>query len=362
MVLPLSLITIQIVVGMMNMTNFVSKSKSPFCLGRLIGGPGEKRKFKLFGMCDMRPLPEPWKKFPPSMYIIGVQKSGTSSAERMLRKNTELDIGLKKEINFLNYHPEVFKARGSPRTMYEEYKNLMSSSLGPSLDASPRYSVWGNLFIENLIYTTNLSQNNLPKALLLLRNPLTRLYSHYNMKKKHQTDKNHPNYGKVVPKLAALIRPDLVDLNGCGIDISITDPNFHPRMLYNNSLMGCFHHPSIFRRDNLLAQGMYSWHLEMIRRSAKPSRVIIVCFRDLNADNEGFLRMIANFIGVHVDIKGRFQESIEISDCPTAYRKSHKLDISPKLEVMLKQFYRTWNEVLRRDFKIDCGWDREMDC
>jgi len=342
--------------------------QDPFCYGRLVEWGSEGRRFELSANCDLEPLAKPFKSFPPSVFIIGAQKAGTSAVVKLLRWNTVLETGLQKEIRYLSVRTDYFKSAGTQNQMKKNYEVLMSNSSGPTIDGSPGYHIWGGIFVANLKYATGLNMHSFPKMVFVLRDPLTRLYSHYNMRVRQSTLKWHKLYKKKVPSFEELIYSDLAMLRYCGIDVNLTDPNFDPRTLYKKRLMWCFHNPKIPKKDFFLVKGMYSWQLEMLRRSANPNRIIVTCFDDLVAENKGFLKMLTKFIGLDTIRTRKSKRFIlpshkRIAECPMNYRKYHNLlEVTPLLEKKLHIFYNVWNKVLQEDFGIDCGWRRELTC
>jgi len=130
--------------------------------------------------------------------------------------------------------------------------------------------------------------------------------------------------------------------------------------------MACFHDPDLKHWDFYLAKGMYAWQLWNLKKSVNPNRVLIGCFGDINAWNEGYLKMLTDFIGLDIvknEKSGHFMPSRERSvECPMAYRKKYNISIKPLFETKLHIFYQKLNIVLQEDFGIDCGWDTRLKC
>jgi len=343
-------------------------SDDPFCFGRLVGEDLDQRHFVFAKTCDLTPLAKPYNSFPPSVLIIGAQKGGTSALTFLLQGYTELETGRWKEIRFLSFRPDVFKTVHPGRASWLQYEALLLNASGPSIDGSPGYYTYGGYIFENLLYTIRVGLPKIPKMVFILRNPLARLYSHYNMRKVQSHNPDHRLYKTKIPSLESYIDNDLKKLRDCGMDINLNDPDFDPRTFYDEDLMWCYHKITYPLTDMHLVKGMYSWQLEMMRRSANPNRVIIACYDDFVADNRGFVNMIAEFIGVGlVDVKENPNWSLMPSkekqpECPSAYRKAKKLPVDLKYERILNIFYSKWNKVLAEDFGIDCGWTRDLRC
>jgi len=347
------------------MTNTNPYIEDPFCVGRLVEGDDGDRRFELTDNCDLEPLARPYESFPPSVYVIGGQKAGTSAVTFLLEKNTELQTGYQKEIRFLKFRPDYFKFSGSPQQKYREYEALMANATGPTIDGSPSLHVWGGFFAQNLQYLTNVSLASFPKASFIMRDPLVRLYSHYKMRVSQATVVGGRVYQKRVPTLKEFIKADFKNFRRCGVNITWYDSNFDPRMFYKEDLMSCFHDPDLQHWDFYLAKGMYAWQLWNLKKSVNPNRLLLGCYADLTAWNEGYLKMLTKFIGVDINKEksGHFlpiqNRSVE---CPMAYRKRKEVEIDPVLERKLHTFYQKFNDVLREDFGIDCGWTRQLVC
>jgi len=345
-------------------------SGDPFCVGRLVNLGEQVRRFELSENCDLKPLAKPYKNFPPSFFVPGVQKAGTSATAKILQRHTILRWRI-KEPRFLNDRPDYFKSSGTPGEKWKQYESYMAGIDGPTIDGSPGYVARGDFFIENFKYITNVSLHNFPKMVIILRDPLVRVYSHYKMRLGIATNPDMVLYNKKVPSFVEFIEDDLEKLRKCGVDINLDDPNFNPRKLYSKSVMWCFYNPNFDHLDYYLVKGMYSWQLEMLRQSANSNRILVTCFNDMNAWNEGYLEMLAKFIGVDftsskMKASGDFipiPSHKRAAECPMNYRKNHSLsEVSPLLEKKLQEFYEKWNAVLRKDFGIDCGWRRKLTC
>lgn len=336
----------------------------PFCFGKLIGKSIESRSFNSSDNCDMEPLAKPYKSFPPALYVIGAQKGGTSALTWLLQQNTVLDVGVRKEIRFLSFRPDYFQRMHSQDISYLEYGSLFSNSSGPTIDGSPGYHAYGGFFCQNLMFTLGVTRSEIPKMIFILRDPLSRLYSHWNMRHRWSSKKTHRLYNTKVPSLKMLIEGDLKKLSVCGLDLDLNDPNFNPRIFYNQMLMWCFHNFEVHHRtDMYLIKGLYAWQLEMIRRKANPNRVMVTCYDDFKADNQGFVSMVSKFVGLRVFKKGVYEPSRKSSiECPREYLKFKNLDVTPEYQQTLHKFFQKWNTVLVQDFGIDCGWKTNLDC
>jgi hypothetical protein len=115
----------------------------------------------------------------PNFIVIGVQKGGTSSLFNYLLQHPNIVPGYKKEVKFFdgNYHKGLDWYRYNFPLMTQ-----MSDSMAQTGEASPSY-IFHPIVPQRIMEA-------LPniKLVLLLRNPVTRAYSHYqgNLRKGHE--------------------------------------------------------------------------------------------------------------------------------------------------------------------------------
>lgn len=115
----------------------------------------------------------------PEFIIIGAQKSGTSSLYYYLSQHPSLKLSVEKEIHYYNYYQQ----RGKDINWYKSFFPLRIKSINKKTgEASPYY-----LFDEN---AAERLKRDIPdiKLIALLRNPIDRAYSAYNM---NVTQGNH---------------------------------------------------------------------------------------------------------------------------------------------------------------------------
>jgi len=324
----------------------------------------EYRSFEISNSCDMEELSKPYQNYPPSLFIIGAQRAGTTALARLIENSTVLNIGFQQETRFLSFRSDYFKIMHNQHVSKMEYYSLLSKSSGPTIDGSSEYHAFGRFFIDNLKYTANMSIDVLPKMVFILRNPLSRLYSQYKMRRRWSSELGHRLHAPVIATLESLIEEDLAKLRSCGWDIGLDDPNLDPRVVYEKpNLFWCFHEFVNKERDMYLQKGLYSWQLWMMRATGNPHRIMLTCFQDFRAWNKGFVNMIAEFVGVGVDNSQLWLESTRRrSDCPMLYNKMNDLQVRPMFERKLHRFFFKWNNVLLEDFGIDCGWRRMLVC
>ena len=104
--------------------------------------------------------------------IAGVQKSGTSALDAYMREHPDICMADTKEVHFFDRNRFFI---GVPN--YFAYHSFFSSYQGEKMigEATPIYSYWKEALGRIRDYNQNM------KMIFVLRNPITRAYSHWNM-------------------------------------------------------------------------------------------------------------------------------------------------------------------------------------
>lgn len=103
--------------------------------------------------------------------IAGVQKAGTTTLDALLRAHPEINMATKKEVHFFD---RAHHFRGEPN--YKFYHDFFEFESGKLCgEATPKY-----LYLEESIERIA-AYNPEMKFIIILRNPVDRAYSHWNM-------------------------------------------------------------------------------------------------------------------------------------------------------------------------------------
>lgn len=112
--------------------------------------------------------------------ICGTQKGGTSALYTYLRMHQEICMSKQKEVHFFD-NEDIF---GSKKPNYDEYHSFFLPEISHKIigEATPIYMYWHNA--PKRIYQYNPKM----KIIVILRNPIERAYSHWNMERVRGND------------------------------------------------------------------------------------------------------------------------------------------------------------------------------
>jgi hypothetical protein len=115
-----------------------------------------------------------------SFLICGTQKGGTTALDAYLRSHPQLQLASTKEVHFFD-NDDLFKSNNPD---YDWYHSHFDASAGGRLrgESTPIYMYWKAAPLR--IYRYNPTM----KIILLLRNPIDRAYSHWNMEYQRGND------------------------------------------------------------------------------------------------------------------------------------------------------------------------------
>jgi hypothetical protein len=107
--------------------------------------------------------------------ICGTQKGGTSALDAYLREHPEICMADRKEVHF--FDNEKFFSGKTPK--YSAYHRMFDSRPSHKLigEATPSYMYWYEAPRRIWEYNPNM------KLIVILRNPIERAYSHWNMQR-----------------------------------------------------------------------------------------------------------------------------------------------------------------------------------
>ena len=252
----------------------------------------------------------------PNYIIIGVQKGGTSSLYKYLLQHPDIVPGYKKEVKFFdgNHH------KGLDWYRYNfPFKTQMSDPTAQTGEASPSY-VFHPLVPQRI-------KEALPnvKLVLLLRDPVTRAYSHYqgNLRKGQE---------KFVFEEA--IEQEKSRLEG-----------------EKESIIADQHYPMYkYLVFSYLARGIYIEQVRNWLKSFPREQVLIQRSEDLFHNPQDVYARVLTFLGLP-DWKLDNYEIINYG---------HYALMDPKIEKRLREYFNPYNQELYDYLEFDFGWETQL--
>jgi hypothetical protein len=118
--------------------------------------------------------------------IGGTQKGGTSALDYYLRQHSEIGMGKSKELHFFDNEKMFSKSKIN----YSKYEKLFDFASKKKIygESTPIYLYWEPSCKRIWEYNPNI------KLIFILRNPVTRAFSHWNMEYDRNADKEEFGY------------------------------------------------------------------------------------------------------------------------------------------------------------------------
>lgn len=197
----------------------------------------------------------------PDFIIIGAQKSGTSSLYYYLSQHPSLKLSVSKEIHYYNY----YLRQGKGINWYKSFFPLKVRSISKKTgEASPYY-----LFDENAAIQLKRDVPNV-KLIALLRNPIDRAYSAYNMNVAHGGWQPRQSFEQ------AIANPDL----------------------------------SMETSQMYLVRGQYAEHIKKWLKHFKREQFLFIKSEDFFKDPRASLKKVYNFL----DIKEYYPDKLKAQE------------------------------------------------
>lgn len=300
---------------------------------------------------------------PISFFVVGAQKAGTTAMTEILDKQRLVFLGKNKGTHFLDPPTEEFKEYFDQRPQAALYGYQAHFPSFPwdrvySFDGTPSYTVtpW---FMENYRWLTDWQCDD-PPMVMLIRNPIVRAMSSYKMFRDRHLLRTSFN---------VWIKLDLDMFDSCKIDL--LSPSGDIRKLHeavsrcymgrwrSNVKTGSKANGSQRRVWNGPVYRGESYRLYSLRTQMDVSDMIVFCFQDFLDDNPWALSTTLEFLGI---------DSGEVSETATpspnvappqtaeAYAEGHGIEVNSTLLSKLRMIYIRQNEILKREFGIDCSW------
>ncbi len=235
--------------------------------------------------------------------ICGTQKGGTSSLHSYLKKHPDICMANRKEVHF--FDNETNFSRGKPD--YFKYHSYFSPKKNHRImgETTPIYMYWDNAPGRIFDYNPKI------KLIILLRNPIERAYSHWNMQRNRGFD-----------------------------NFSFWDSlNIEEERRMES-------YPLQNRKHSYTNRGFYLKQLKKLWSYFPRDRVLILKSEDLKGEPEKTLNHICNFLQI-----SQFSSIISENDNLGLYKSS----MSEKEKNYLKSIFEQEIKELEAELNWDCS-------
>ena len=236
--------------------------------------------------------------------VCGVQKSGTTSFDYYLRQHPQICMPSNlKEVHFFD-RDRLFKY-WSDKLIYPFYHSNFDPQKHHKIigEVTPIYSYWNPTMSRIWKYNSKM------KIILILRNPIRRAFSHWQMSKKSGHEKH--SFYEAITQETLRARSRL------------------PRQSIKNSYID---------------RGLYVEQIRKIKRFFPNEQILFIKSEDLKEDTEATLTELAQFLDVKPFPK---LNKVELN------QNSNKLELDiPSQKILLDKFYFEIKEIEK-----ELNWD-----
>ncbi|MCB0619037.1 MAG: sulfotransferase domain-containing protein [Saprospiraceae bacterium] len=252
-----------------------------------------------------------WRKL-PDFIIIGVQKSGTSSLYRYLEGHPGLKMSWRKQLHFF----DQFYRKGIRwyRACFPLIATNRSTKTG---EATPYYILHP--------HAAERMARHLPdiRLIVMLRNPIDRAYSHFQMKK-DQGWETAATFEEAMDLEEDRLRPEL--------DKMLSNPHYYSKQ---------------YRNFSYLTRGHYAEQLERWFNHFRREQLLIINSDRFFADPMAVLRETYEFLGL----------ADHVPDNLKVYNQRQYEPMEPALREKLRAYYAPHNEKLYALLGERYDWD-----
>jgi len=270
----------------------------------------------------------------PSFFIIGAQKCGTDALFNYLCEHPDVIPGRTKEIHFFN-SDKLYYGGGIDYYNSQFPLPLQLGKCGVTFDATPKYIYCPDC--PRRIY----EYNPHAKMILLLRDPVERAYSAWNMYRRF----HEKNLSSILPGWSSM---NVLEKEGFRQLFSQREyPRFEEAICEEIEIYlseEAFPEPSFVRR------GLYAKQLERYFKYFRREQIMIIDSQNLRKETDRTLGEIARFIGLRpYNWKQGEKERRVVSGV-------YNDKISQQARDYLVKFYKPHNERLYKLLGHDFGW------
>jgi hypothetical protein len=256
----------------------------------------------------------------PDFLIIGAQKSGTTSLFSYLGERKGFLGSTPKEVHFFDREDSFQKGV----KWYENHFLKPQGKTGLFFEASPTYLCRDKVPARLKAYNPDL------KIIILLREPISRAYSAWNMYRQWSEEGVLPraiandHYGRDESPIYRVFFK-----NGC--------PSFSDYIKLEIDLIG---RGDTEEEPSLLRRGLYKPQIERYVELFGWDNILVLGFNELKNDSEGVIQKCYEFLGL------RYQAPAATGETEIKNKRSYPSKMSNEDLEILKEFYEQPNKEL----------------
>lgn len=246
----------------------------------------------------------------PDFIIVGVQKGGTTSLFKDLENHKKIKFNNNKEIHFFDRHYSkgIFW-----------YRSWFPLKIDRRLtgEATPSYIFYPNVIKRMKLYLPKV------KLILVLRNPVDRAYSHYQMEKR----KFRENLS-----FEEAIKHERLNLSPLYAQVLEKDDKHANETIINKSY---------------LSRGLYAEQIKILFDYYDKSKILIIESENFKKNKLTTLNEVCDFLGIDYFNKYQLNKNQNVHSYPP---------ISEKTKELLKRYYTKPNKILYELIKNKFNW------
>ena len=313
---------------------------------------------------------EAWQRRAPAFLLVGAKKCGTTSLFQYLQQHPNIVKPRKKEL--LSFIPQRFQHWAHPgdfeskilvkaarEDMYaHDYpsETIKRRNMAITFEATPDYLLYSKFSAKAILCTAPWV-----KILVILRNPVDRVFSHYNFLKDVSRKMPHLNISAPKDTFEAWILADMERLAKFGvIDFNSTADDFFGSQSERDAWAKYQKIPNAKMHDRPLARSMYAIQLEewfdALRTIGRDpsSDVLIVREEDLKVDAVAVGNKIFKWLGLPP-----FEISAARKGMVTTYSSTLKHETRQELEDFYYPYNQRLYKLLGKEWQGSWDWNAE---
>jgi hypothetical protein len=261
----------------------------------------------------------------PDFFILGPQKTGTSSLFFSLSEHPELTGSSKKE-------PHFFDNGNNYQNGNKWYESFFEGGNGIKFEATPNY--FSVPISRSRMRNKGIGDIKPVKFVLILRDPCDRFISHYSHFRRY--NKIVASNPKALDEFLNEKRPKTFSREWIG------EPRSLEEVLLKKD------------REHLVSCGEYIINLKHWHALFGEKNFLMVDYNDLLTNYEGVCNQIFDFVGASSFVSKNYQMN---TASYWAKRSGLGIDVSEEQKLMIKNYYKPYNEALFDYINKDLGWN-----